>query len=239
MRAHVSLTIALAGLQMSGFYVLQSCRCVWILVRQSFVFIMQMPPSLSHSMMTMDWLFLTLISADFSCNVRLLQVFLRGVLTEMRSCSVRVKKLVIVGLSEGRCPTGLPFKRGDELIMNVIAKKILCQPASLELITVFICGVRTKDKSLMRTENSSLVNVWLEKFCIIFLLYWEVYVLMGLVVNLQNEDLHQFSGKRTFIDGGVYMSFSRSVGSRITSSVFMQFCIFLCAPNDFSCVRGF
>ena len=39
---------------------------------------------------------------------------------------MRVKKLVIVGLSEGRCPTGLPFKRGDELIMNVIAKKILC-----------------------------------------------------------------------------------------------------------------
>ena len=34
-----------------------------------------------------------------------------------------------------------------------------------------------------------------------FLLYWEVYVLMELVVNLQNEDLHRFSGKRNFIDG--------------------------------------
>ena len=36
------------------------------------MFIMQMPPSLSHGMMTMDWLFLTLINAGFSCNARLL-----------------------------------------------------------------------------------------------------------------------------------------------------------------------
>ena len=61
-----------------------------------------------------------------------------------------------------------------------------------------------------------------------FLLYWEVYVLMELVVNLRNEDLHWFSGKRTFIDGGVYMRFSGSLGSMVTSSVFMQFCIFWC-----------
>ena len=54
-----------------------------------------------------------------------------------------------------------------------------------------------------------------------FLFYWEVYVLMELVVNLRNEDLHWFSGKRTFIDGGVYMRFSGSLGSRVTSSVFM------------------
>ena len=37
------------------------------------------------------------------------------------------------------------------------------------------------------------------------LLYWKVYALMELAVNLWNEDLHCFSGKRTFIDGGVYM----------------------------------
>ena len=54
-----------------------------------------------------------------------------------------------------------------------------------------------------------------------FLLYWEVFVLMELVVNLRNEDLQWFSAKRTFIDGGVYMRFSGDVGSRITSSVFM------------------
>ena len=33
MKVHVSLTIALAGLQVSGLYVLQSCRCMWSLVR--------------------------------------------------------------------------------------------------------------------------------------------------------------------------------------------------------------
>ena len=60
----------------------------------------------------------------------------------------------------------------------------------------------------MRIENSSSVNVWLERLCIMFLLYWEVYILINLVVNLRNEDLHWFCGKRTFIDGGVYMRFS-------------------------------
>ena len=65
------------------------------------MFIMQMSPSLSHGLMTMDWLFLRLFNAYFSCNIRLLYVFLRTVLTEMRPCSVRVKKLVKVGLSEG------------------------------------------------------------------------------------------------------------------------------------------
>ena len=61
-----------------------------------------------------------------------------------------------------------------------------------------------------------------------FLLYWEVYALMELAVNLRNEDLHWFSGKRTFIDGGVYIRFRGGVGSRvIISSVFMWFCIFL------------
>ena len=48
-----------------------------------------------------------------------------------------------------------------------------------------------------------------------FLLYWAVYALMELDVNLRNEDLHWFSGKRTFIDGGVYMRFNGSVGSRV------------------------
>ena len=62
----------------------------------------------------------------------------------------------------------------------------------------------TRDKPLVRTENSSSVNVWLERLCIMFLLYWEVYILINLVVNLRNEDLRWFCGKRTFIDGGVY-----------------------------------
>ena len=48
-------------------------------------------------------------------------------------------------------------------------------------------GVGTKHKPLVRTKNSSLVNVWSEKLCIVFSFYWEVYVLINLVVNFQNE----------------------------------------------------
>ena len=36
------------------------------------MFITQMPPSLSHDLTTMDWLFLRLFNADFSGDVRLL-----------------------------------------------------------------------------------------------------------------------------------------------------------------------
>ena len=82
-------------------------------------------------------------------------------------------------------------------------------------------GGGNKDKSLVRIENSSSVNVWSEKLCIMFLLYCEVYVLMDLVVNLRNEHLHWFCGKRTFIDVGAYMRFNQEVDSRVTSSVFM------------------
>ena len=49
-----------------------------------------------------------------------------------------------------------------------------------------------------------------------FLFYWEMYDLIELIINLRNEDLHWFSGKRTFVD-----AFSGYVGSRVTSSVFM------------------
>ena len=54
-----------------------------------------------------------------------------------------------------------------------------------------------------------------------FLLYSEVYALMELAVNLQNEDFHWFNGKRTFLDGGAYMRFNGGVGSRVISSEFM------------------
>ena len=33
------------------------------------------------------------------------------------------------------------------------------------------------------------------------------------------EDLHWFCGKRTFIDGSVYMRFNGGVGFRVTSSL--------------------
>ena len=40
-------------------------------------------------------------------------------------------------------------------------------------------------------------------------------------MNLRNEDLHWFSGKMTFMDGGVYMGFSGGVDSRVPPSVYM------------------
>ena len=60
-----------------------------------------------------------------------------------------------------------------------------------------------------------------------FLLHWEVYFLMELVVNLPNKDLNWSSGKRTFIDVGVYMHFRGGVGSRL-------FLLFSCS-FAFSC----
>ena len=71
-----------------------------------------------------------------------------------------------------------------------------------------------------------------------FLLYWEVYTLMVLAVNLQNQDLHRFSGRGTFIDG-VYMRFNEGVGSRVLSSAIMSFCVFLWTSNVSSCIKGF
>ena len=91
-----------------------------------------------------------------------------------------------------------------------------------------LVGVRTKDKPFVRTENSSLVNLWLETLCIMFFLHWEVYVFMELVLNLRNKDLHWFSEKKTFINAGVYVRFSGDMGSTITSSVIVWFCFFRC-----------
>ena len=113
----------------------------------------------------------------------------------------------------------------------------LFQDLFVSCLKVFV-GVRTKDKLSVRTDNSSSVNMWSQSFCIMFLLHWEVYVLMELAVNLRNEDLHRFSGKRTFVDGGVYIRFNGSVCSRFISSVLMWFCVSLWTPNVSSCVRG-
>ena len=106
----------------------------------------------------------------------------------------------------------------------------LFQDLFVSCLKIFV-GVGTKDLPLVRTDNLSLVNMRSEKLCIMFLLYWEVYGLIELAVNLWNEDLHWFNGKRTFIDGGMYMHFNEGVSSRITSSVFMWFFVSLWTPN--------
>ena len=82
-------------------------------------------------------------------------------------------------------------------------------------------GGENFDKSFVTTEDSSSINLWLERLCIMFLLYWEAYILMDLVVNLQDGDLDWFCRKTTFIDGGVYMRFSGGVGLTVTSSFFI------------------
>ena len=76
---------------------------MWILVRQSLLFMMEIDPPLSHGLIIMDWLFLRSFNAVFSFKVRLLQVFRRGVLMEPNSSSTSVKKLIKVWLSEGEC----------------------------------------------------------------------------------------------------------------------------------------
>ena len=132
------------------------------------MFIMQMSQPLSHDLMTADWLFLRLFNADFFCNVRLLQVFLREVLVEMKFCSVRVKKLIKVGLSEGGgVQRDFPLKEGGALIINVITKKKHC--VGMCVLNVFqdlfvsclkvLVSVGTKYKSLLRTDKSFSVNV--------------------------------------------------------------------------------
>ena len=162
----------------------------------------------------------------------------------MRSCSVRVKKLVKVGMpEEGGVQLDI-FLKGEILSWMLLCKKYcvsmrflkLFQDLFVSCLKVFV-GVGTKDKPLVRTDNSSSVNMWSERLCIMFLLYWEVYALMELAVNLRNEDLHWFSGKRTF-DGGVYMRFNRGLGSRIISSVFLWFSVSFWTTNVSSCLRS-
>ena len=115
-----------------------------------------------------------------------------------------------------------------------VSMRVLCwsQDLFVSCLKVLI-GLETKGKSLVRTENSSSVNVWLGRLCIMFRLYWEVYVLMDFVENLQNENLHWFCGNRTFIDGGVYVRCSVGISSRVTSTLFRLFCIVWC-----QCVVG-
>ena len=48
-----------------------------------------------------------------------------------------------------------------------------------------------------------------------FLLHWEVYVLMFVVVDFLNEHLHWFCGKRTLIDGGVYIRLNEGKALRL------------------------
>ena len=44
-------------------------------------------------------------------------------------------------------------------------------------------------------------------------------------MNFMNEELHWFLGKRTLIDGGVYMRFNAGVGSKFAPFFPTLFCI--------------
>ena len=50
---------------------------------------------------------------------------------------------------------------------------------------------------------------------------------MELAVNLWNENLHWFSAKRAFIEGGVCIRFNGGVDSRVISPVLIWFCVSL------------
>ena len=65
------------------------------------MFVMQMPPFSSHGWMTMDWLFLKLLNVVFFLNVRLLEAFWHGLLMEVLSFLIHLKKSTKVGLSDG------------------------------------------------------------------------------------------------------------------------------------------
>lgn len=92
----------------------------------------------------------------------------------------------------------------------------LLQDLAISYLKVMV-GVRTKDKPLVRAENSSYVKVWQNKPGIMFLLYWEMYVLMVATVNSLNEDFHWICGKRTVIGGDVYMRLNGDEGTRAPS----------------------
>ena len=60
---------------------------------------------------------------------------------------------------------------------------------------------------------------------------------MELAVNLWNENLHWFSAKRAFIEGGVCIPFNGGVDSRVISSVLIWFCVSLYTPSVSACIR--
>ena len=71
---------------------------------------------LSHGLMTMDWLFLRLFNADFSCNVRLLLGFPTCGVDGDEVLLNGYDKLIKVGWSEGRgVQVDFLLKRGESL----------------------------------------------------------------------------------------------------------------------------
>ena len=86
---------------------------------------------------------------------------------------------------------GLPEERGIQLDFLLkegdVSWMLLRKKYALNLLLdLFISCLKvlvrvgTKNKPLRRTENSSSVNVWSERLCIMVLLCWEVYVLMDI-----------------------------------------------------------
>ena len=224
MRVGTWLAIAIVGLWVSEWFV---CTVVLLVI----VDFCEMPPPLSHGLMIMDWLFLRLSNAIFLFNVRSVEAFQHGVLMEVSSCPMHVKRSSKVGLSEGE---GIQF---DLLLKGVAYHECCCKKKtfSMRVLSLLqdlfisclkvLVGLRTRDKPLLRTENLFLV-LWSERLFTMFLLYWEVYVLMGLIINFRNENLHCF-WERVLLLMVVYVCFNRGVGPRVTS-LLMWFCIFSC-----------
>ena len=107
-----------------------------------------------HGLIAMNWLFLRSLSAFFSFNVRLLLVFWRELFIEPNSS----------------------FNTCEEAIQDAA---VWGRGIQFDIFMIKSFGwVGTMDQVLVRTENYSLVKVWLERLWIMFWLYWEVYVLL-------------------------------------------------------------
>ena len=144
-----------------------------------------------------------------------------------------VKNSTKMELSEGGVSSRISSKEGVAYHeccceKNIVSMQVLNLFHDLVSCLKVLMGVGTKSKTLMRTDNSSSVNVWSERLCIMFLLYWEVYVLMDLVVNLRNEDLHWFWEDDYFFCFRMILHFLVPVCNRVGTRLWI--------PNACSCV---
>ena len=91
-------------------------------------------------------------------------------------------------------------------------------------LKIFV-GVGAKVKPLVRNDNSPQL-IFDKRGCVLCF------------CCVRKCMLSWFSGKRTFIDGSVYLRFNVGlIGCRIIFSEFMWFCVSLRTPNICSCSR--
>ena len=165
------------------------------------------------------------------------------------SCSMRVKISTKMGLSEeGGIQLDFLLKEGDVSWMLLRKKIFVLTCVSwtyyrfyLFPVQRFWWGWEQKNKSLVRTEKSWSVNVWSERLCIMFLLCWEVYVLMDIFRKFSESDFALVLLEEDFYWWWCIYAFEW--GCRL-KDYFFPFLVPVCSrvgwrlwiPNVFSCV---